>query len=202
MKRLSGIALTVCAVIALALGGASNVTATPPGNDGNLCHGANQETCRPDPQPSHGQDCDAHGNNPDGNDDHCGPTAQPTEVPTSEPSDSPSPTSEPTVTPSDEPSSEPTFTPSSQPTPSPVAPSSEPSATPSESSPAASVPASSPPISRPVLTMPPTDMADQGMEGSHQTTPPLDPFSFVLGLLLGGGTLAFAGAAKQRRYPS
>src|SRR5258706_15548757 len=45
----------------------------PPGNDGGFCHGKNHQTCRPDPQPSHGQDCQPHGNNPDGNDDHCGP---------------------------------------------------------------------------------------------------------------------------------
>lgn len=56
----------------------------PPGNDGGQCHGANQIECRPDPQPSHGKDCQPHGNNPDGNDDHCGP------IPSSEPSTEPS----------------------------------------------------------------------------------------------------------------
>ncbi len=37
------------------------------------CHGSNEEECREDPNES-GQDCDAHGNNPDGNDDHCATT--------------------------------------------------------------------------------------------------------------------------------
>lgn len=51
------------------------------GNDGNLCHGHNMASCRPDPQPSHGHDCDSHGRNTDGNDDHCGPTATVTPCP-------------------------------------------------------------------------------------------------------------------------
>jgi hypothetical protein len=82
---------------------AGNPHGNPPGNDGQLCHGHNQASCRPDPQPSHGQDCQPHGNNPDGNDDHCASTApseQPSEQPSEEPSEAPStsPTeSQPTV---------------------------------------------------------------------------------------------------------
>lgn len=37
------------------------------------CHGANEEECREDPSDS-GQDCDPHGRNEDGNDDHCAAT--------------------------------------------------------------------------------------------------------------------------------
>lgn len=53
----------------------------PPGNSGE-CHGANDIECRPDPQPDHGKDCEAHGRNHDGNDDHCGPTPEPPVDPT------------------------------------------------------------------------------------------------------------------------
>jgi len=84
---------------------------TPPGNDGGYCHGANHESCRPDPQPSHGQDCQPHGNNPDGNDDHCGPASsaspspsQPSPSPTSSPSASPGPSASSSPSPSASPS--------------------------------------------------------------------------------------------------
>lgn len=56
---------------------AGNPHGQPPGNDGGTCHGANLASCRPDPQPSHGQDCLPHGHNADGNDDHCAPTPTP-----------------------------------------------------------------------------------------------------------------------------
>ena len=119
-------------VLALSLASmvqASNPHGNPPGNDGDLCHGANQQTCRPDPQPSHGAECDPHGNNPDGNDDHCGPTEgespslQPTATPTiPHPSVSVKPT--PSVTPSTKPSPTPTAsqtaTPKDTRTPSPL----------------------------------------------------------------------------------
>lgn len=82
----------------------------PPGNDGGNCHGANQASCRPDPQPSHGQDCDEHGNNPDGNDDHCASSA-----PSDEPSTQPS--TEPSITPSTAPSVAPSTAPSDEPIP-------------------------------------------------------------------------------------
>jgi hypothetical protein len=83
----------------------------PPGNDGNNCHGANQVPCRPDPQPSHGQDCQPHGNNPDGNDDHCAAPSivaseAPSTVPSMEPSEAPSQVTEPSTGPSAAPSDE------------------------------------------------------------------------------------------------
>jgi len=70
---------------------------TPPGNDGGFCHGANKASCRPDPQPSHGQDCKPHGNNHDGNVDHCGPSPSASVAPS--PSASGTPSTEPTITP-------------------------------------------------------------------------------------------------------
>lgn len=90
MKNL--ILTILCA--ALMVGCGTVLAHTPPGNDGGACHGANKETCRPDPQPSHGQDCQPHGANQDANDDHCGPSAAPTltPVPSSTPSNQPSET--------------------------------------------------------------------------------------------------------------
>jgi hypothetical protein len=118
--------------------GASSVLAdqpsSPPGNDGDLCHGANQESCRPDPQPSHGQDCLDHGNNTDGNDDHCSsqeatPSVTPSgsASPSSTPSETPSTSASP-ATPSPTPRTTPTTEASQQPTPSAT-----PKATPTES---------------------------------------------------------------------
>jgi hypothetical protein len=43
----------------------------PPGNDGECTHGNSDQECRPDPQPEKGKDCEAHGANFDGNEDHC-----------------------------------------------------------------------------------------------------------------------------------
>ena len=49
----------------------------PPGQ-GECEHGNSGETCRPDPQPTHGQDCEEHGPNEGGvNEDHCLPTTDP-----------------------------------------------------------------------------------------------------------------------------
>jgi hypothetical protein len=43
-------------------------------NQGPECHGANQTPCRPDPQPTHGNDCGCSGNTDNGtnSNDHCG----------------------------------------------------------------------------------------------------------------------------------
>jgi len=41
-------------------------------NQGPGCHGANQVPCRPDPQPTHGNDCGSNSTNPLNSDDHCG----------------------------------------------------------------------------------------------------------------------------------
>lgn len=88
----------------------------PFGNDGpGICHGRNQEPCRPDPQPDHGKDCLPHGRNQDGNDDHCG-TPTPTPSPTNSASPSPTFSPEPSnsATPSTPPGSQtPTSRPSS-----------------------------------------------------------------------------------------
>jgi len=96
--------IMIAAVVVVALGATSVTNAhTPPGNDGGYCHGANKESCRPDPQPSHGQDCKPHGNNQDGNDDHCA-SVPPTSGPSTSPSSSPVPSVEPSPTSSTEPS--------------------------------------------------------------------------------------------------
>jgi hypothetical protein len=84
-------------MLLLALSTGAVMAQTPPGNDGYVCHGANQGPCRPDPQPNHGQDCLPHGNNPDGNDDHCDPL--PTWSPTSHPIVTPPSINGPTITP-------------------------------------------------------------------------------------------------------
>lgn len=87
------IAMLAIVILIFATAGTVKAGEPPFGNDGPPCHGQNQNDCRPDPQPSHGQDCDAHGNNPDGNDDHCG-VDQIEEMPG--PSATPLPTPSPT----------------------------------------------------------------------------------------------------------
>lgn len=94
------------------------------GNDDDGCHGANQEECRPDPQPSHGKDCEEHGNGGI-SDDHCG--GGPIHTGTPEPDASPTPSEEPAVEPDPEPSTTPT------PTPAEPGPSPSPSGTPDTS---------------------------------------------------------------------
>lgn len=155
--------------------------ATPPGNDGGGCHGANTETCRPDPQPSAGKDCEPHGANPDGNDDHCteaSPSTSPSPSPSVEPSVEPSdePSDSPTLDPSPSPSatSEPSPTPTPEPTTEPsVEPSTEPSTEPSQEPVPTRLPPScltrarfcetpAPVPSGPVASMPPTDTESGG----------------------------------------
>jgi hypothetical protein len=86
----------------------TNVSADPPpGNDGVCEHANSQQPCRPDPQPDHGQDCESHGQNFDGNEDHC----------LTEPSASPSASPEPSVSPSVSPSPDPSTTPEASTTP-------------------------------------------------------------------------------------
>lgn len=156
--------LITLVLAALAVGCGTALAHNPPyGNDGNQCHGANQTVCRPDPQPDHGKDCEAHGNNPDGNDDHCGPVvATPTPEATDEPCGTdtdetgnddadnhpcPTPTPTPKVTPT------PVQTPDIEPTPTPG----QPEVTP--------VPTPTPPTGvdtgggqpTPKMTLPPTD---------------------------------------------
>jgi hypothetical protein len=72
------IILLAVAAAALSIGGfaAVGVAAPPPANPGspgdNCSHGNSNQPCKPDPQPTHGKDCDDHGN-ARGNEDHCGP---------------------------------------------------------------------------------------------------------------------------------
>lgn len=177
MRRLI---LTALAVIAIAMTGVASVSATPPGNDGNHCHGANMETCRPDPQPSRGQDCAAHGNNPDGNDDHCS-----TEVPSSEPSATPSPSVAPSAAPSATPSASASIGPDPEPSASLIAPSSEPSFAPSVQ-PSAAGPTDQPiPTGQPVPTAQPTEVSVP-----NPAMPPTDTDA-ASGSDIDGGALVF-----------
>jgi hypothetical protein len=84
-------------VLLLALSTGAVMAQTPPGQN-DSCHGANLSTCRPDPQPSHGHDCDHPNGNPIGNDDHCDDPL-PTWVPTSHPIVTPPSINGPTITP-------------------------------------------------------------------------------------------------------
>lgn len=70
-----GLAL-VLAFLALAFTAVAKATppTSPPGQ-GECQHGNSGQECRPDPQPSHGQDCEEHGPNEGGvNEDHCNGT--------------------------------------------------------------------------------------------------------------------------------
>lgn len=118
MKR---IVITLLVVAMMAFAGAGTTLASPPTDgppgQGECSHGNSQATCRPDPQPDHGQDCDEHGPFEGGvNEDHCGG-----ETSTPSPSSSPTPTAFPTpsVYPSESPDSSetPTLEPSAKPTP-------------------------------------------------------------------------------------
>lgn len=172
--KLRKIALTLCAVIALALAGGSQAMASqpdsPPGQ-GECDHGNSQQSCKPDPQPSNGQDCEEHGPKEGGvNEDHCLGGA-----PSSEPSSDPTPSSEPT----------PSVTPSTSPTESPL-PSTSP---PGPSDAPTSVPSIAPTPSTGPISLPPTDTTSaeatagpsDGMHG------PLDYILLALTLLLAGG---------------
>jgi hypothetical protein len=65
------------AVLVLALGvGAQGGTAFAGRNHGPVCHGTNQVTCRPDPQPTHGNDCGSNTKHPLNSSDHCMPLVE------------------------------------------------------------------------------------------------------------------------------
>src|SRR5947207_12923754 len=72
MKRTLGMLF----VAGLLIAGGYSVSAlaspppSPPGQD-PCAHGNSGQPCRPDPQPSHGQDCLHHGQNGGVNEDHC-----------------------------------------------------------------------------------------------------------------------------------
>ncbi len=176
MKR---IILTALAAVALTLGAVGAVSANPPADppgQGECNHGNSQQSCRPDPQPSHGADCDEHGPKDGGvNEDHCQgeqPSASPTSSAT--PSDSPIPTEPPTPTPTASPSETPI--PTASPTPTS-------SVTPSE--PPTSSPTTTPVVDQPVPTAPATDIGPSG-DGNLP-----DPINAILLVVLG----AVAGAS-------
>lgn len=63
------------AILALAAGAVflvQGVTAASPGiGEGPCQHGNSNKACKPDPQPSHGKDCQKHGKHGGLNQDHC-----------------------------------------------------------------------------------------------------------------------------------
>ncbi len=88
------IGLAVATIVALpVVAMATPPTGGPPGQ-GDCSHGNSGQTCVPDPQPTHGQDCEEHGQQGGVNEDHCltttiatttsgpPPTTTATEVPT------------------------------------------------------------------------------------------------------------------------
>lgn len=196
MKRLIKAAIT--AIFVLSVGFAGTVSATqptdgPPGQ-GECEHGNSGQPCRPDPQPSHGADCDEHGPFEGGvNEDHCLPEVTPS--PSIEPSPTPSatPTSEPSPEPSSTPSASPSSTPlpSVEPTPVPSttpSPSTSPSETPTLTPSPTAAPTESPSIVAPRLTPPPTDTSAEP-PASSPTTSDRD-FLYIL-LLWGAGWLGW-----------
>lgn len=61
-------------------------------------HGATSKSCRPDPQPEHGKECDKHGRHGGVNEDHCATTTTiTTPLPTTSTTSAPSPVA-PTTT--------------------------------------------------------------------------------------------------------
>jgi len=83
MKKLL-LALAVMATVALPM--TAVMADPPPGGppgQGECEHGNSGQTCVPDPQPTHGQDCEEHGPNEGGvNEDHCeGGTTSTTTIP-------------------------------------------------------------------------------------------------------------------------
>lgn len=170
----------------------ANQPSSPPGQ-AECAHGNSQATCRPDPQPSHGAECDEHGPHEGGvNEDHCLPTPEvtPSASPTgtASPSDEPSPTppvpdasAVPSDGPSTTPSPAPTTTPSTPPSPS-LAP---PTVTPSSPAPSALAP---------TPTAPPTDTEESG-------TPSQPSHSLWLILIVAGlaGAISAGLLNKPRR---
>jgi hypothetical protein len=119
---------------------------------------------KPDPQPSHGSDCD-NGNPWGGNHDHCGtpaPTLKPCK--THKPEPTPGPTQQPTPVPTVEPTPEPTPAPTAtqEPTPIPTpepTPEPTPDATPDQPGPTPDRPDRPAPRPTTPADLPPTDMS-------------------------------------------
>lgn len=165
IRDFGAVLLTAFVIFVLIMFATGRVNAsTPPGQDGS-CHGANMTDCRPDPQPSHGQDCTHQPpGNPNGNDDHCLPTPSP-EV-------SPSLTPVPSMTPT------PSATPIPQPTPTPSAVSSpSPTTTPSVTVSPSPITDPAPSVERPAPTLPPTDTTSESGQGD-------DPLHIALPIIL------------------
>lgn len=66
---------------------AAPASATPHEQEDGCDHGATGKPCRPDPQPTHGKDCELHGNHGGVNEDHCltNPTTSTTTTSTTSP---------------------------------------------------------------------------------------------------------------------
>lgn len=126
MKKLV-VAAAVVAIALLIFVGATSTNAGkpaggPPGQ-GECNHGNSLRSCRPDPQPSHGADCDEHGNHGGVNEDHCAPRVDPTPRPTPSTGGNPTPTPRPTPTTGGEPTPAPDPTPTTDSTePGPTLP--------------------------------------------------------------------------------
>ena len=175
----------------------SPVSAAPggPGTDQGQqappCHGKNNDECRPDPQPEHGQDCkhsDDHVCNP------ATPAPEPTTVATPEPSPTNVPTTPPTTGATPAPTSVPTVG------PTPTVPGTE--ATPS-----------TPSTATPVVEIRAPDASSEGRVLSTEPevvrTPEQLPTvlpkagdnisSILLMLAIGGAILVLLGAALRRQ---
>jgi hypothetical protein len=72
---LTTIVAIVVGVLGFAVSGIATAgnTAKPPSPPGqpDCEHGNSGQACKPDPQPDHGKDCEAHGNSGGMNEDHC-----------------------------------------------------------------------------------------------------------------------------------
>lgn len=58
-------------VLVLAVAASADPPVGGPPGQGECEHGNSGQTCVPDPQPTHGQDCEEHGNEGGVNEDHC-----------------------------------------------------------------------------------------------------------------------------------
>jgi hypothetical protein len=130
------------AVSGIATAGNTAKPPSPPGQ-GECDHGnSSQDTCKPDPQPDHGKDCEAHGNSGGVNEDHCVAETTTTDTTT---------TTETTTT--DTTTTETTTTETTQTTASP------PAAAPQESPEQPSAPEVESPSSPPLVGTPPKSQA-------------------------------------------
>jgi hypothetical protein len=82
MKKVLWLAAPLVLALGVMTGGvagfaASSAPLTAPPGQGDCSHGSTGKSCRPDPQPEQGKDCDTHGNDGIGgiNEDHCLPTS-------------------------------------------------------------------------------------------------------------------------------